>query len=41
MFVLITNEFNEENLSNKELLMEYKDQNSVESTFKILNHQVM
>ncbi|NOW82810.1 transposase [Clostridium beijerinckii] len=36
MFVLITNELNEENLSNKELLMEYKDQNSVESTFKIL-----
>jgi Transposase len=36
MFVLITNELNEENLSNKELLLEYKDQNSVESTFKVL-----
>jgi transposase len=36
MFVLITNELNEEILSNKELLIEYKDQNSVESTFKVL-----
>lgn len=36
MFILITNELNEENLSNKELLMKYKDQNSVESTFKML-----
>lgn len=36
MFVLITNELKEEILSNKELLIEYKDQNSVESTFKVL-----
>lgn len=36
MFVLITNELKEEILSSKELLVEYKDQNSVESTFKVL-----
>lgn len=36
MFVLITNKLNQEKLSNKELLIEYKDQNSVESTFKVL-----
>jgi len=36
IFVLISNELDEEKLSAKEILKEYKGQNSVESTFRIL-----